>query len=102
MKQKNEDKTSDVFIDYDQHFLITKEMQQVRQVDYRELSEIVGREALSDFMQKIIDNIVVIDEHVQSITFKNGITYTFAYRSLLQSKSSAPTIKQYKNTKVLY
>lgn len=97
LKQKNDDKTSDVFIDYAQHFLITKEMQQARQVDYRELSEIVGREALSDFMQTIIDNIVVIDKRVQSITFKNGITHTFAYKSLLQSKSSAPTKKQYKN-----
>ncbi|MCE4044586.1 recombinase family protein [Lysinibacillus fusiformis] len=97
LKQKNDDKTSDVFIDYAQHFLITKEMQQARQVDYRELSEIVGREALSDFMQTIINNIVVIDKRVQSITFKNGITHTFAYRSLLQSKSSAPTKKQYKN-----
>ncbi len=97
LKQKNDDKTSDVFIDYAQHFLITKEMQQARQVDYRELSEIVGREALSDFMQTIIDNIVVIDKRVQSITFKNGITHTFAYRSLLQSKSSAQTKKQYKN-----
>ncbi|WP_230584468.1 recombinase family protein [Lysinibacillus sphaericus] len=97
LKQKNDDKTSDVFIDYAQHFLITKEMQQARQVDYRELSDIVGREALSDFMQTIIDNIVVIDKRVQSITFKNGITHTFAYRSLLQSKSSAPTKKQYKN-----
>ncbi|ACA41269.1 resolvase [Lysinibacillus fusiformis] len=97
LKQKNDDKTSDVFIDYAQHFLITKEMQQARQVDYRELSKIVGREALSDFMQTIIDNIVVIDKRVQSITFKNGITHTFAYKSLLQSKSSAPTKKQYKN-----
>ncbi|MGE7795018.1 recombinase family protein [Lysinibacillus fusiformis] len=97
LKQKNEDKTSDLFIDYAQHFLITKEMQQARQVDYRELSEIVGREALSDFMHTIIDNIVVIDKRVQSITFKNGITHTFAYKSLMQSKSSAPTKNQYKN-----
>lgn len=97
LKQKNEDKTSDVFIDYAQHFLITKEMQQARQVDYRELSEIVGREALSDFMHTIIDNIVVNDKRVQSITFKNGITHTFAYKSLMQSKSSAPAKMQYKN-----
>lgn len=96
-KQKSEDKTSDVFIDYAQHFLITKEMQQARQVDYRELSEIVGREALSDFMHTIIDKIVVIDKRVQSITFKNGITHTFAYKSLTQSKSSAPAKMQYKN-----
>ncbi|MGE7090874.1 hypothetical protein ACQKII_05310 [Lysinibacillus sp. NPDC048646] len=39
----------------------------------------------------------VLDKRVQSITFKNGITHTFAYKSLLQSKSTAPTRMQYKN-----
>lgn len=97
LKQKGEDKTSDVFVDNAQHFLITKEMQQARNVDYRELSEIVGREALSDFMHTIIDKIIVLDKRVQSITFKNGITHIFAYKSLIQSKSTAPTRMQYKN-----
>lgn len=97
LKQKGEDKTSDVFVDNAQHFLITKEMQQARNVDYRELSEIVGREALSDFMHTIIDKIVVLDKRVQSITFKNGITHIFAYKSLIESKSAAPTRMQYKN-----
>lgn len=97
LKQKDEEKTSDVFVDNAQHFLITKEMQQARQVDYRILSETIGREALSDFMHTIIDKIVVLDKRVQSITFKNGITHVFAYKSLLQSKSVAPTRKQYKS-----
>ncbi|WCH46418.1 recombinase family protein [Lysinibacillus sp. OF-1] len=97
LKQKHEDKTSDVFVDNAQHFLITKEMQQARNVDYRELSEVVGREALSDFMHTIIDKIVVLDKRVQSITFKNGITHIFAYKSLLQSKTVAPARMQYKN-----
>lgn len=97
LKQKHENKTSDVFVDNAQHFLITKEMQQARNVDYRELSEVVGREALSDFMHTIIDKIVILDKRVQSITFKNGITHIFAYKSLLQSKSAAPTRMQYKN-----
>lgn len=56
-------------------------MQQARNVDYRTLSESVGREALSDFMHTIIENIIVLDKRVQSITFKNGITHTFAYKS---------------------
>lgn len=97
LKQKGEEKTSDVFVDNAQHFLITKEMQQARNVDYRELSEVVGREALSDFMHTIIEKIVVLDKRVQSITFKNGITHIFAYKTLLQSKSAAPTRMQYKN-----
>lgn len=97
LKQKDNGKTSDVFVDNAQHFLITKEMQQARHVDYRELSETIGREALSDFMHTIIDKIVVLDKRVQSITFKNGITHVFAYKSLLQSKSAAPTQMQYKN-----
>ncbi|MGE7942792.1 recombinase family protein [Lysinibacillus xylanilyticus] len=96
--QKNSDeKTSDVFVDNAQHFLITKEMQQARNVDYRALSDVVGREALSDFMHTIIDKVVVLDKRVQSITFKNGITHTFAYKPLLQSRSTAPTRMQYKN-----
>ncbi|MFF5993668.1 recombinase family protein [Lysinibacillus sp. KU-BSD001] len=97
LQQKNEDKTSDAFVDNAQHFLITKEMQQARHVDYRTLSDIIGREALSDFMHTIIDKIVVLDKRVQSITFKNGITHTFAYKSLLQSKSTASTRMQYRN-----
>lgn len=80
-----------------QHFLIIKEIQQARNVDYRALSDTVGREALSDFMHTIIVNVVVVDKRVQSITFKIGITHSFAYKSLLQSKSIAPTRMQYKN-----
>ena len=90
LQQKDGDTTSEVFVDNAQHFLITKEMQQARHVDHRALSDIVGREALSDFVHTIIDNIIVLDKRVQSITFKNGITHTFAYRSLLQSQSTAP------------
>lgn len=99
LQQKNEDKTSHAFVDNAQHFIITKEMQQARHVDYRSLSAIVGREALSDFIHTIIESVVVIDKRVQSITFKNGITHTFAYKSLLQSKSTASTRMQYKNYK---
>ncbi|MFF2794947.1 recombinase family protein [Lysinibacillus xylanilyticus] len=97
LQQKDEDKTSNAFVNNAEHFLITKEMQQARNIDYRDLSDTVGREALYDFMHTIIENVVVLDKRVQSITFKNGITHTFAYNSLLQSKSAAPTRMQYKN-----
>ncbi|MCG3089170.1 recombinase family protein [Sporosarcina cyprini] len=94
--QQNDEKLSDAFIDNAQHFLITKEMQQVRNVDYRTLHDTVGRESLSDFIHTIIDRIVVADKRVQSITFKNGITHTFAYKALLDSKGAASSRMQYK------
>lgn len=82
--------TSDAFIDNAEYFLITKEMQQTRNVDHRTLSDSAGKEMLSDFIDTIIDKIIVADKRIQSITFKNVITHTFAYKSLLDSKSTAP------------
>lgn len=89
--------TSDAFIDNAEYFLITKEMQQTRNVDHRTLSDSAGKEMLSDFIDTIIEKIIVADKRIQSITFKNGITHTFAYKSLLDSQSTAPTKFQYKN-----
>lgn len=97
LQRKNADVISDTFVDHAQHFLITKEMQQAIHVDHRTLSDAVGREPLSDFIHTIIDTIVVMDKRVQSIKFKNGITHTFAYKSLLDSKSTAPARMQYRN-----
>ncbi|WP_369436189.1 recombinase family protein [Lysinibacillus fusiformis] len=97
LQQKDEDKTSDSFINNSQHCLITSEIQRTRNIDYRAISDMVGRESLSDFIHEIIDTVIVLDKRVQSITFKNGITHTFAYKPLLQSKSTAPTRMQYKN-----
>lgn len=97
MKDKNVEDTSATFIDHAEYFLITKEMQQARNVDHRALSDSVGREMLSDFIHTIIDKIIVVDKRIQSITFKNGITHHFTYKSLLDSKSTAPSKMQYKN-----
>ncbi|AOV07907.1 MarR family transcriptional regulator [Sporosarcina ureilytica] len=71
-------------------------MQQARNVDHPALSDTVGREALSDLIHTIIDNIIVHDKRVLSITFKNGITHNFAYKTLLDSKAAAPTRMQYR------
>lgn len=94
--QTGGEKTNDAFIDNALHFLITKEMQQARNVDFRELFDTVGREALSEFIHTIINRIVVIDKRVQSITFKNGVTHTFAYKHLLDSAGVSPARMQYK------
>lgn len=97
MMSQDKKKTSDVFIDNAEYFLITKEMQQARNVDHRALSDSVGKEMLSDFIDTIIDKIVVTDKRIQSITFRNGITHVFAYKSFLDSKSVASSRMQFKD-----
>ncbi|MCT6922771.1 recombinase family protein [Metasolibacillus sp.] len=96
---KNNENISEVFVDNAQHFLITKEMEQVRFINYRELEDTVGREVMADFVREIISRIVVIDKRIHSITFKNGITHTFAYKALLDSKAPAPAHMQYREYK---
>ncbi|MEK5038946.1 recombinase family protein [Sporosarcina sp. FSL K6-3457] len=91
LQQNQTIKNSNVFIDNAQHFLITKEMQQARNVNYRELLDAVGKDLLADFIQSVISKIVVADKRVQSITFKNGITHSFAYKPLTEpQKGNAP------------
>ncbi|PID16769.1 hypothetical protein CSV63_02460 [Sporosarcina sp. P34] len=41
-----------------------------------------------------VDNIIFMDKCVPSITFVNGITHTFAYKLLTDSKSAAPAKMQ--------
>lgn len=97
IQSKDTDETSDIFVDNAEYFLITKEMQQARNIDHRALSDSVGREMLSDFIRTIIDKIVVSDKRVQSITFRNGITHTFAYKTLLDSQSAPSSRMKYKD-----
>lgn len=94
--QKKTVKNSNVFIDNAKYFLITKEMQQARNVNFRELLDAVGKDLLADFIQSVVAKIVVSNKHVQSITFKNGITHTFAYKALIERKHNAPTKLLYK------
>lgn len=94
---QSEKKTSHVFTDNAQHYLVSKEMQQARNVEFRSLSDAVDREILSDFIDNIIDKIIVIDKRIMSLTFKNGISLKFEYKSLADSKNVAPQRMRYKN-----
>lgn len=74
------------FIDNAKYFLITKALQQPRAINYRKLSDAVGRDVLSDFIHTIIKKVIVLDKRVQAITFTNGITHNFAHKPLIASK----------------
>lgn len=77
---------SDIFVNNAENLLIIKEMQQSRNVDFRELLDSVGNELLTEFIQSIISKIIIVDKQVHSITFSNGITHKFIYKPLEERK----------------
>ncbi|MFJ7662988.1 recombinase family protein [Lysinibacillus sp. NPDC097162] len=76
------------FLNNAKHFLITQELFHSRDIDYRELLDIVGKEMITDFIQSVISKIIVTDKKIRSITFKNGIKHNFAYKPLQDRKSN--------------
>lgn len=79
--------TTDVsFLNKSSNFMVAQELAEKRNIDYRELLEIVGNTLLRDFIQTIISKIVIVDKHVHSITFQNGITHNFLYKAKEQQK----------------
>lgn len=49
-------------------------------INYKEIILSLGRDTLKEFMNTIIDNIVIKDRKIMSITFKNGLKNSFVYR----------------------
>lgn len=97
--------SNDVFVDKAKYFLIAKEMQQSRDVDYRVLIDTIGNDILADFIQATISKVIVVDKHVRSITFQNGITHTFVQKPEEERKvpvSSRGRYKQHYDTVLQY
>ena len=74
------------FLNKASNFLIAKELTNKRDIDFREFLEVVDKELIQDFIQTVIDKIVITDKKIQSITFKNGITHQFMYKPIEQRK----------------
>lgn len=73
--------TTDIsFLNKAGNFLITKELSDKRNIDFRELLEAVDKSLIKEFVQTVIDKIVIVDKKVFSITFRNGITHKFLYK----------------------
>ena len=75
------------FLNNAKHFLIAQELTNKRHIDYKELLDLVGNDILKDFINTVIDKIVVVDKKVMSITFKNGITHNFLYKNRLEQQN---------------
>lgn len=60
-------------------FLVAQRIVSKKHVDYMQMVLDLDNEILKDFVDQVIDQIVVTDGRVQSITFVNGLTHEFFY-----------------------
>lgn len=67
------------FIQSAASFLLTYEMQSDQHIVYSEIAPAIGHETLKDFVNLVIDKIVIQDSRPVSITFKNGLEHRFLY-----------------------
>ena len=66
------------------YFKVSKEANKLiedRYIDYEKYIRAIDPSIPHSFLQQIIDHIVVNDGRVTSITFKNGATHTFTYKT---------------------
>lgn len=62
------------------NFMLSKELLSAEYIDYKTLLLNVGREQLKDFVNTIIDKVLVKDKQVLNIKFKNGLEAKFLYK----------------------
>ena len=68
------------FVRQASHLLITKNLMSRKYIYYRSLAEAIPAEILKEYMASILDSVYVVDGHVTSIVFKNGMTHRFGYK----------------------
>lgn len=61
-------------------FLLAHRIQSVDRIVYSDFAPLVGDETLKEFLDLVIDRIVIKDSRPEEITFKNGLTHVFLYR----------------------
>ncbi|AVP65003.1 hypothetical protein C3B64_12360 [Clostridium botulinum] len=62
------------------NFMLSKELLNIHDINYKKLVLTVGRERLKDFVKTIIDKIIIKDKKVLSVKFKNGLVIKFVYK----------------------
>lgn len=62
-------------------FGISVVLHEDRYIDYEKYIRAIDPSIPHSFLQQIIDHIVLNDGRVTSITFKNGSTHTFTYKT---------------------
>ncbi|WP_097025393.1 recombinase family protein [Clostridium peptidivorans] len=62
------------------NFMLSKELLNAEYIDYKTLLLNVGREQLKDFVNTIIDKVLIKDKQILNIKFKNGLETKFIYK----------------------
>ena len=75
----NDDLADMSFIKKASAFLVAQRIVSKSFVDYVGMAQELDNEILKDFIDQIVDQIVVLDGRVQSITFINGLKHEFRY-----------------------
>ena len=68
------------FIKSASSFLLAHQIQNGEHIQYNDFAPLVGDETMKDFLNLVIERIVVQNGRPVEITFKNGLTHKFLYR----------------------
>ena len=79
--QESSEELGDGFIGKASYYIMANKLIEDRYIDYEKYIRAIDPSIPHSFLQQIIDHIVVNDGRVTSITFKNGATHTFTYKT---------------------
>ena len=68
------------FIRQASHLLIVNRLKDREYVYYRSLASSTSPEVLKEFVQSIVDSIVLTDGHITRLVFRNGLTHDFIWK----------------------
>lgn len=68
------------FIKSASSFLLAHRIQSGEHILYSDFAPVVGNETIKEFLNMVIDRVVIRDARPAEITFKNGLTHVFLYR----------------------
>lgn len=77
------------FLEKATYFYLTNSLNQKRSLDFRKMVDTFEPKMLQDFLCSVIDHITVVDGHVASISFKNGLTNKFIYKTTKPPKNAS-------------
>ncbi|MEG2787299.1 MAG: recombinase family protein [Romboutsia sp.] len=73
------DNENSIFIEQANNLILTLELKDKKDINYKVLVQRVSKEKLKEFISTIIKKIVIINKCVKSIEFRNGLVATFIY-----------------------
>lgn len=97
-RNMNDNRPNDIsFLNKAGNFLIVMNLANKRDIDFREFVDSVDKSLIREFVQTVIDKIVVLDKKIVSITFQNGLTHNFMYKPLESQRIKTKSKYLYKS-----